>query len=135
MPPHFSLEGNLAEVARALLRHHHDPGALEEVHYLGALLEALLASPCAILRTDLIRRVYQEVERFSTRLGLRFHAQGGGFLLPLAEDAGHPHALQARVAAIDNLATLFATLRVSDPLPKCPGYVIYSPLLPGSLPV
>ena len=111
MPPHFVLDGGAAETALALMRHREDEDALQEVGYLAALMEALLNTPCPILRTDLIRRVYQEVERLSNRLGVRWGARGGSFLLPLNQDAQNPHWFRHALAPLGNLQEFFATLR------------------------
>lgn len=130
MPPHFVLDGGMHETAQAFLRHRQNEEALREVTYLAALMEALVNTPCAILRTDLIRRVYQEVEGLSQRLGLRWRGRAGHFLLPLNEDAGNPQALEQRVAPLDNLQEFFRTLKEiagqrHQALAK--GYVIYYP--------
>jgi len=111
MPPHFVLDGGMHETAQAILRHRQDEGALLEVAYLSALMEALLNTPCAILRTDLIRRVYQEVETISVHLGLRWRGRAGHFMLPLNEDAMHPKGFAQRVAPLDNLQEFFWVLK------------------------
>ncbi len=130
MPSHYSLDQGMHQTALALLRHHQDPGALVEVGYLAALMEALLNAPCPVLRTDLIRRVYQEVEGLSRRLGLRYGGQVGRFMLPLAEDSRTPDFLNQGLARIDNLQDFFNTLKEIaqerfDRLAK--GYVLYYP--------
>ncbi len=130
MPPHFVLDGGMHETAQAILRHREDEEALRQVNYLAALMEALVNTPCAILRTDLIRRVYQEVETLSNRLGLRWRGRAGHFLLPLNEDALNPQMLEQRVAPLDNLQEFFRTLKEiagqrHQALAK--SYVIYYP--------
>lgn len=111
MPPHFTLDADLRDTAMALLRFQDDPSAQEDVCYLCALMEALVHTPCAILRTDLIRRVYREVESLGKKLSLRWQAGDGHFLLPINEDAGDPNQFRRRVAPLDDLKAFFATLR------------------------
>jgi hypothetical protein len=111
MPAHFSLEDSLADTAMALLRHRGDAARLEEVTYLSLLMEALVNTPCPILRTDLIRRVYQEVDTLSQRLGLRWRGRAQSFMLPLNEDAMRPRALEQGLAQVDNLRDFFNFLR------------------------
>jgi hypothetical protein len=101
-----------------------------EVTYLACLMEALVNTPCAILRTDLIRRVYQEVDRLSGRLALRWRGRAERFLLPLNRDALDPQAFVRRVAPLDNLQEFFQALRAiaqerHQDLAK--NYVIYYP--------
>ncbi|MGD9125065.1 MAG: hypothetical protein PVG60_08220 [Desulfarculaceae bacterium] len=111
MPPHFVLDGALRDIALGLLRHCHNPGSQEEVVLLSALMEALVNTPCPILRTDLIRRVYQEVEDLSARLNLRFGGRVGRFLLPINEDAANPGLFSRTLATINDLQHFFTTLR------------------------
>lgn len=130
IPPGFALDGGMHHTALALLRYKSDEQSQRDVGYLSALMEALLNTPCAILRTDLIRRVYQEVENTSKRLGLRWAGQVGHFMLPLNEDAREPQSFARRVAPLDNLKDFFATLReIADQRHESlkKGYVLYYP--------
>jgi len=111
MPPHFALEGGTQDTALALLRHRDDAEAQGQVCYLACLLEALLNAPSAILRTDLIRRVYQEVDRLSGELGFRWRGGEGRFIPPTNQDAADPHAFAHLVAPLSNLQDFFAVLQ------------------------
>jgi hypothetical protein len=93
-------------------------------------MEALVHTPCPILRTDLIRRVYQEVEQLSQALGLRWHGRASHFSLPLNEDAQTPNQFAQTLAPLTNLRQFFATLKQMaeqryQALAK--GYVLYYP--------
>lgn len=130
MPPHFVLDGGMQATAQAILRHRQDEAALADISYLAALMEALLNTPCAILRTDLIRRVYQEVDSLSSRLGLRWRGRVGHFMLPLNEDALHPRGFEQRVAPLDNLQEFFRALKeigAARHQALAKSYVIYYP--------
>jgi hypothetical protein len=111
MPPHFALEGGMQDTALGFLRHRDDAGAQAEVCYVACLLEALLNAPSAILRTDLIRRVYQEVEQLSKSLGYRWRGGEGRFIPPINQDAADPHQFARLVAPLSNLRLFFDTLR------------------------
>lgn len=130
MPPHFVLDGGMHETAQAILRHRQNEESLGLITYLAALMEALINMPCAILRTDMIRRVYQEVEILSNCLGLRWRSRAGHFLLPLNENALNPQMLEQRVGPLDNLQEFFRTYKeiaaaCHQSLAK--SYVIYFP--------
>lgn len=130
MPSHFALDGGLHETAHALLRHRGNESKLIDVTYLSLLMETLVNTPCAILRTDLIRRVYREVDALSAALTLRWRGRAGHFMLPLNQDARDPGGFERTVAPIAELKALFNTLRDIaatrlDTLKK--GYVIYFP--------
>ncbi len=111
MPPHFALEGGLQDTALAFLRHRDDAVAQEQVCYLASLLEALVAAPSAILRTDLIRRVYQEVHQLSDNLGFRWRGGEGCFIPPVNQDAADPQHFARLVAPLSNLQEFYAALR------------------------
>lgn len=111
MPPHFTLDRGMNETAMALLRHRRSEDSLRSVCYLAGLMECLINVPCAILRTDLIRRVYQEVAELSRRLTLNWSGQVGHFMLPVMADASDPRRLENAVADIDSLKGFFATVR------------------------
>ena len=79
MPPHFALDGPSHHTALALLRHRNNEEMLIKVNYLAAMMEALVNTPCAILRTDLIRRVYREVDSLGKELKNILACGGGAF--------------------------------------------------------
>jgi len=130
MPPHFTLDGGAYETALALLRWREQESAQIEVGYLACLMEALVHAPCPVLRTDLIRRVYQEVKALSKKLRLAWRGQAGHFMLPLVEDARESDSLARLVVGLDNLQDFFAALRglaQKRHQALARGYVIYYP--------
>ena len=130
MPPHFALDDGAHETALALLRWRGQESAQIEVGYLACLMEALVHAPCPVLRTDLIRRDYQEVKSLSQKLATSWRGRAGRFMLPLAEDARQPDALARLVAPLNNLQDFFAALRglaQKRHQTLAQGYVIYYP--------
>ncbi|MEW5914143.1 MAG: hypothetical protein AB1814_16425 [Thermodesulfobacteriota bacterium] len=111
MPPHFSLEGGLQDTALALLRHRADAQAQAQICYLASLLEALFNAPSPVLRSDLIRRVYQEVEGLSARLSLRWRGGESRFILPVNQDAADPRRFERTVASLSTLREFLDTIQ------------------------
>lgn len=112
MPPHLTLDGGMRGTALAMLRFRNDEKRLLDVAYLAGLMECLINIPSPILRTDLIRRVYQEIETLGQTLGrLTWKGQAGHFMLPVMEDAGNPHRLANALSGVDNLQDFFNTVR------------------------
>ena len=111
MPAHYSLDHGMRDTAMGLLRHRNDAEAQKQVIYLAAIMETLLNAPCPILRTDLIRRVYDQVSALSAQLGMRFSGRQARFLPPLHQDAKNPAYLTQLVCRIDNLKSLFDCLQ------------------------
>lgn len=112
MPAHFTLDGGMNETALALLRHRASEESLRQVSYLAGLMECLTNIPCAILRTDLIRRVYQEAQQLIREYNLNWRGRVGHFLLPVMEDAQDPKRLEKAVRDIDSLKDFFSTVRL-----------------------
>lgn len=130
MPPHLTLDGGMRETALAMLRLRNDEPLLFEAAYLAGLMECLINIPCPILRTDLIRRVYQEVTTLGQQLNISWRGHAGHFMLPVMEDAGDPHRLANAVAKVDNLQDFFRTVRritQERHLSLAKSYVIYYP--------
>ncbi len=111
VPPAHELSGGIRETALALLRFRNNEQQQRRAYYLAALLEALITAPCAILRTDLIRRVYREVETLSDELGLRWSSHSGRLMLLLEQDAKDPDMMNKRLENIDNLSRFFDEIR------------------------
>lgn len=133
MPPAFQLDGGERDTALALLRFRDDEASQRKVMLLAAFTESLISAPCAILRTDLIRRVYQEVEKLSRELGVRWVSHCGRILPPLNEDAMEPNFLAKALIDIDNLQEFFEAVgqlaaQRYEKLAK--GYVFYFPRNP-----
>ncbi len=130
MPPHLVLDGPMHETALAVLRLRRDEGELLDLAYLCGLMEALINTPCAILRTDLLRRVYQEAEHYGRRLMVRWQGHAGRFLLPVLEDASDPGRFERQVAPLNNLQDFFAAVRsitAERHASLAKNYVIYYP--------
>ena len=130
VPPGFTLDGGMHHTALGLMRHRANEERLIEVGYAACLMEALVNTPSAILRTDLIRRVYQEAKSVNAALGLAWSGRGGHFMLPMNEDARMPDAFARRVAPIDDLQVFFNTLKDiarERHLALKKGYVFYYP--------
>lgn len=110
MPSHFALDDGMQETSWAILRHRDDAYTQIEILYLASLMEVMIKTSSPILRTDLIRRVYQEIDQLSQKLALRWRGRARYFMLPLNEDVHNPNYLAEAVTNIDNLQDFFTAL-------------------------
>lgn len=134
VPPAHDLNGGVRETALALLRFRNSEEKQRRAYNLAALLEALITAPCAILRTDLIRRVYHKVETISDELGLRWSSHSGQLMLALEQDAKDPNMMSRRLEDIDNLSRFFEEVQaISDSRYQAlaSNYVLYFPRIIG----
>lgn len=130
VPSHFSLDGGTHYTAAGLFRHREDEGMMRRVYRLAGLMECVTNAPSAILRTDLLRRFYQEIikEREELRVVWRGHVRH--FLLPLHPDRRNPNLFNHAVAGASSLMELYQAIEAEtnvqfDILSQF--YVIYLP--------
>jgi hypothetical protein len=107
VPNHFRLDEGYHYTAMGLFRHHADEGAMRRVYYLAGLMEAVTNAPSAILRTDLLRRVYQSILEERERLGVVWRGHVRHFLLPLNPDYYNANLLFHRIGSAESLKDLF----------------------------
>lgn len=130
VPPAFELAGGEKDTVMGLLRFRDSEAKQRRVFLLAVLTETLIGVPCAILRTDLIRRVYHEVDAISRELSLRWGGDCQRLLPPLNEDAMEPDFLAKAMINIDNLREFFdvATSLADGRYTKlAKNYVLYFP--------
>jgi len=82
-PSYLTLKGSLAQTLGALFRFRDDESQMRQVYFLAGLMEAATGLSHDLLRSDLIRRVFAEIEENSTRLQVRWQSWDQGFLLPI----------------------------------------------------
>ena len=111
VPNHFRLDEGYHYTAMGLFRHRHDDASMRRVYYLAGLMEAVTNAPSAILRTDLLRRVYQTIMEERERLGVVWRGHVRHFLLPLHPDYYNSNLLFTRIGRAESLKELFQIIR------------------------
>lgn len=135
VPNHFKLDGGYHYTVMGLFRYRDDEALMRRVYYLAGLMEAVTNAPSAILRTDLLRRVYQTILDDRERLGVVWRGHARHFLLPLHPDFYNTNLLFHRISGAESLKDLYQKIQAEtdaqfDILAR--HYVIYMParLLP-----
>jgi len=82
-PSCLTLKGSLAQTLGALFRFRDNEPQMRQTYFLAGLMEAATSLSHDLLRSDLIRRVFAEIEENSTRLQVRWQSWDQGFLLPI----------------------------------------------------
>lgn len=111
VPNHFRLDGGYHFTVMGLFRHRDDEARMRRVYYLAGLMEAVTNAPSAILRTDLLRRVYQSIMEERERLGVVWRGHIRHFLLPLHPDFYNPNLLIHRIGSAESLKELYQKIR------------------------
>ena len=111
VPNHFRLDGGYHYTAMGLFRHRDDEASMRRVYYLAGLMEAVTNAPSAILRTDLLRRVYQTIMEERERLGVVWRGHVRHFLLPLHADYYNSNLLFHRIGSAESLKDLYQKIQ------------------------
>ncbi len=111
LPLGVPLEAGQVITIRGVFRHREAEENMRRVMFLAGLMEVMINHPCPILRTDLIRNVYQRLETLSADLGVVWRGQSNRFLPTLSPRLYHPNRLSGRLAVINNLQVFYDTLR------------------------
>lgn len=110
-PPHLVLRGSLARTLTGLYYFRKDEEAMKKVFFLAGLMELATALPHQVMRTDLIRRVFQRIDKLSDEMGVRWHSGAEGFLLPLGPDYQPREGLGAAVTGAETLKKLLLSVQ------------------------
>jgi hypothetical protein len=111
VPNHFRLDDGYFYTVSGLFRHRADEAMMRRVYYLAGLMEGVTNAPSPILRTDLLRRVYQAIMEERERLGVVWRGQVRHFLLPLHVDRYNPNLFYHHIVKAESLKDLYKTIR------------------------
>ena len=111
VPNHFKLDGGYHYTVMGLFRHRDDETIMRRVYYLAGLMEAVTNAPSAILRTDLLRRVYQSIMEERERLGVVWRGHIRHFLLPLRPDFYNSNLLFHQIGSAESLKDLYQKIQ------------------------
>ncbi len=111
VPNHFKLDGGCHYTVMGLFAHRRDEAMMRRVYYLAGLMEGVTNVPSPILRTDLLRRVYQSIMEEREHLGVVWRGHVRHFLLPLHTDFYNPNRFHHHVATAASLKDLYREVR------------------------
>ena len=83
LPPHYSLQGGLAGTIGALFTYRHEEEKMRKVYFLVGLIDCLINQVNPILRTVMLRDLYNKVQQLRTELGVRWAGTLDHVLLPI----------------------------------------------------
>jgi hypothetical protein len=83
LPPHYILDGGVAYTIRALFAHRDNETRMRDVYYLAGLMDCLINQVNPVLRTDLLRDMYNQVYFLKSRLNINWYGPLDKVLLPL----------------------------------------------------
>ncbi len=130
VPNHVRLDEGYHYTVAALFRHRSDETAMRRIYRLAGLMECVTNVPSPVLRSDLLRRFYQNILEERESLGVVWGGNALHFLLPLDPGLYNPSLFFHYLSTADSLMNLFDAIEVEtgrqfDILSK--HYVIYLP--------
>jgi hypothetical protein len=111
VPNHFKLDGGYHYTVMGIFRHRDNEALMRQVYYLAGLMEGVTNAPSPILRTDLLRRVYQSILEERERLGVLWRGHVRHFLLPLHADYYNPNLFYHHIVNAESLKDLYLKIK------------------------
>ena len=84
---------------------------MRRVYYLAGLMECVTNVPSPILRTDLLRRVYQSIMEERERLRVVWRGHVRHFLLPLHTEFYNPNRFHHHLVSAQSLKDLYQAIQ------------------------
>ena len=108
-PAYLKISGTRAATLWNLFKWKGDKKALIGVYELACLMECLTTMQQPVLRSYLLRRVYERVKNLQSKYRVSWHInEFNGFLLPLPDYLYMDQVFRMRVESADNLKLLYS---------------------------
>ena len=107
VPSHFSLTDGYHYTLQGLFRHRENETLMRRVYRLAGFMECITNASSPVLRTDLLRRLYQSILEERETLGVVWRGNVRNFLFPLHPDRYDPNLFLHRVSLALTLKDLY----------------------------
>ena len=105
------LKGGPAQTCLGLFQRRADESAMRDLYYLAGLVTLNTSLSHPVLLTDLVHRVFEEIEHLSSRIGFRWSVRDQDYFLPLPINIYDGIGLVNRLQQASDLAGLRRILR------------------------
>jgi len=110
LPPHYSLQGGVAGTIGALFLYRNEEEKMRKVYYLAGLVDCLINQVNPILRTAMLRDMYNRVQRLRAELGVRWVGTLDHVLLPIDGIFFNEMEYKQRLATARTLKALYGVI-------------------------
>lgn len=111
IPLHFVLKGGMAYTIISLFRLREDENGMREVYYLAGLIDCVINQINPILRTDLIRDVFNKINELKFRYGINWYGPLDQVLFPIDSRYYDISSYHAMIRQADSLKALYKTIK------------------------
>ncbi len=112
VPNHFTLTGGYYYTVRGIFTYRDDEPKALEVYLLAGLMECVVNSTAPILRTDLLRSVYNKILSLKDSLKIRWQGNINHFLLPIHPGFYGPGLFLSKLNTCQTLNDLYKTIKM-----------------------
>jgi len=110
-PPHFVLNGSLADTILGMYNHRNNAERMKEAYYLAGLIDCLINQVNPLLRTFLINDIYKKISRLKDLLNLNWYGHIDLVLLPIAPRLYNQEKYREGITNSRTLKDLYTLIR------------------------
>ena len=130
LPAHLVLRSGMANTIQSLFTYRDNERRMREVYYLAGLIDCLINQVNPLLRTDLIRDMYKNINRLKTDLNISWYGHVDQVLFPIDAQFYNSDEYRVSLSRAKTMKKLYRFIRegtdeMFDILSR--EYVFYSP--------
>ena len=111
LPPHFVLKGGMAYTIRAMYLRRENEKQMRDIYYLVGLMDCMINQVNPILRTDLLRDMYNKIFEMKATLNIHWHGTVDQVLLPIDTFFYNSAAYGASLKNANTLKSLYGVIK------------------------
>jgi hypothetical protein len=110
-PPHFVLNGSLADTILGMYNHRNNADRMKEAYYLAGLIDCLINQVNPLLRTFLINDIYKKISLLKGLLNLNWYGHIDMVLLPISPRLYNREKYREGITNCRTLKDLYTLIR------------------------
>ena len=111
IPSHFVLKGGMAFTIQTLFRERKNENSMREIYFLAGLIDCVINQVNPILRTDLIRDVFNRINESKRRYALNWYGPLDQVLFPIDSHLYDISTYHAMIRQAGSLKELYTTIK------------------------
>jgi hypothetical protein len=111
LPPHFVLTGSMAFTIHGLFRYRKNEEKMKEVYYLAALIDCMIHQVTPLLRTAVIKEMYDKITTLKALLGMNWYGCIDQVLLPLDNRFHNDAEYRGSLARASSMKELYSLIK------------------------
>lgn len=111
LPMHFVLKGGVAYTVKHLYINRENKGKMIEIYYLAGLIDCMVNQVNPLLRTDLIREIYQKITILKSMLSVNWYGSIDQVLFPIDPEFFNNALYRKNFEQAETVKGLYAIIR------------------------